>query len=191
MRKLAIACVSVAAAVFLSFYLFPLKLILPLALLCAAAAVILLPFRQRGDAAERAFLCALGAAVGFGAYSLHWNTTMRYAEQWDGTEQTMTACVMEMPTEGGYYTRIHVQRTESPKLDMMLYDYGEERPELRPGDILRADVKLRRADLFHGERNNSYISKDIYLTGTLKSMERYGSSRITIPPMPARTASGC
>ena len=95
MRKLAIACVSVAAAVFLSFYLFPLKLILPLALLCAAAAVILLPFRQRGDAAERAFLCALGAAVGFGAYSLHWNTTMRYAEQWDGTEQTMTACVME------------------------------------------------------------------------------------------------
>ena len=186
MRKLAIACVSVAAAVFLSFYLFPLKLILPLALLCAAAAVILLPFRQRGDAAERAFLCALGAAVGFGAYSLHWNTTMRYAEQWDGTEQTMTACVMEMPTEGGYYTRIHVQRTESPKLDMMLYDYGEERPELRPGDILRADVKLRRADLFHGERNNSYISKDIYLTGTLKSMERYGSSRITIRLLAAR-----
>ncbi|MBQ9663392.1 MAG: DNA internalization-related competence protein ComEC/Rec2 [Oscillospiraceae bacterium] len=180
MRKLAIACVSVAAAVFLSFYFLPLRLVTGFAIGCGVGALTLLLFRRRGDLAERCFLCVLGAAVGFAAYALHWNATLRYAELWDDTEQTMTVRVMEMPTDGDYYTRIHVQRTEAPKLDMMLYDYEEETPELRPGELLQVRAKLRRADLFHGEQNNNYISKDIYLTGTVKSMEPLGSSRPTI-----------
>lgn len=80
-------------------------------------------FRSRGDLCRRAFLIAVGAAVGFAAYSLHWYGTLRYAEAWDGTEQTLQVRVMEAPAEFDYYTRLHVQRTENPKLDLMLYDY--------------------------------------------------------------------
>ncbi|MBP5240077.1 MAG: hypothetical protein J6Z15_05800 [Oscillospiraceae bacterium] len=79
--------------------------------------------RSRDDLFRRAFLVAVGAAVGFAAYGLHWYGTLRYAESWDGTEQTMQVRVMEVPAEYDYYTRLHVQRTEKPKLDLMLYDY--------------------------------------------------------------------
>ncbi|MBO6017320.1 MAG: DNA internalization-related competence protein ComEC/Rec2, partial [Oscillospiraceae bacterium] len=70
--------------------------------------------------------------------------------------------------EYDYYTRLHVQRTERPKLDLMLYDYrGSIDPELEPGQMLAVTAKLRRSDLRYGERSDSYVSKDIYLTGTL------------------------
>ncbi|MBO7372889.1 MAG: DUF4131 domain-containing protein, partial [Oscillospiraceae bacterium] len=168
MRKLCTSSCALAGAVFASYYLLPLKGCISAAAVFCAAAVLLSFLRSRGDLFRRAFLVAVGAAVGFAAYGLHWYGTLRYAERWDGTEQTMQVRVMEAPAEYDYYTRLHVQRTERPKLDLMLYDYrGSIDPELEPGQMLAVTAKLRRADLRYGERSDSYVSKDIYLTGTL------------------------
>ncbi len=170
---------------------------------------------RRADLLHRAFLLALGAALGFGVYAMHWNRTLRYAEEWDGAEQTLSVRVMEAPQEYAYYTRIHVQRTEAPKLDIMLYDYrgllpggkadsetgsgspagagentaAEAAAGIEPGMLLRVAAKLRRADLRYGERNDSYVSKDIYLTGTLRSVEVLPGRSLTLRTLAARCSS--
>ena len=181
MRKLAIACASAAAAIFLSFYLLPQSAILPLAAVCALAGAVLI---WKGDRTRRSvyavFLVLLGAAFGFASYVLHWNATLRHAADWDETEQRMSVCLLESPEAFERYTRLLVQRTEEPKLDLMLYDYDGELPELRPGDLLEVTARFRRADLRRGEKNNSYISKNIYLTGTLRELEKTGERRMTL-----------
>ena len=181
MRKLAIACASAAAAIFLSFYLLPRNVILPLAGLCAPAGAILL---WRGNGAQlrvrAVFLALLGAGLGFASYALHWNATIGRAVDWDETEQRMSVCLLETPEVFERYTRLLVQRTEVPKLDLMLYVYDGELPELRPGDVLEVSARFRRADLRRGEKNNNYISKNIYLTGTLRELEKTGKRHITL-----------
>ena len=182
MRKLAIVCASAAAAIFLSFYLLPRNVILPLAGLCAPAGAILLwrGKRTRHGGVHAAFLVLLGAALGLASYALHWNATIGRAADWDETEQRMTVCLLESPEVFERYTRLLVQRTEAPKLDVMLYAYDGELPELRPGDELEVTARFRRADLRRGEKNNNYISKNIYLTGTLRELEKTGKRHITL-----------
>ena len=191
MRKLAGVCVSLACAVFLSYYILPLGALPGIALCSLALAV----------------LCFL--TLGLGAYLFHWNRTLRYAEEWDGAEQTLRVCVMETPQEYDRYTRVHVRRTEAPKLDLMLYDYrgllsgddallndeGEEKasdqgafagPLPEPGALLTVTAKLRRADLRYGERNDNYVSKDIYLTGTLHAVDVLTETAPTLRTLAAR-----
>ena len=189
MRKLAITCGSVAAAIFLSFYILPNAALMPLILACTATALILFFRRKQSDGRRRAFLCLLGAVIGFSVYALHWNATLRYAESWDETERSMSVCLMEVPTEGEYYTRLHVRRTEPPRLDLYLFDYSGETPDLRPGDVIQVTAKLRRADLRYGEQNNNYISKNIYMTGTLRSLEPTGTSRNSLRTLAAACRS--
>ena len=182
MRKLAIVCASAAAAIFLSFYLLPRNVILPLAGLCAPAGAILLwrGKRTRHGGVHAAFLVLLGGALGLASYALHWNATIGRALDWDETEQRMSVCLLETPEVFERYTRLLVQRTEAPKLDLMLYVYDGELPELRPGDVLEVSARFRRADLRRGEKNNNYISKNIYLTGTLRELEKTGKRHITL-----------
>ena len=170
-RKLMIAALSLSGAVFLSYYLLPLRWILPCASVCAAAAFSCFLLRKGERWIYMAFLCLIGAATGFSAYALHWNRTLRYAEQWDGTEQIISVQVMEAPTQLDHSLRLHVRRTEAPKLDMMLYDYNGLIQNLKPGNTLTVSARLRRADLRYGERSDSLVSKDIYLTGTLTKIE--------------------
>ena len=188
MRKLAIACASAAAAIFLSFYCLPQSFILPLTGACVLTGSMLL---WKGDRAHRSlcvFLLILpGAALGFASYALHWNATIRRAAEWDDRETSMAVCLLQPPEVYERYTRLLVQRTEAPKLDLMLYDYNGELPELRPGDLLEVTARFRRADLRRGEKNNSYISKNIYLTGTLHELEKTGERHMTLRTM----ASSC
>ena len=209
MRKLAGVCVSLACAVFLSYYILPLGALPGIALCSLALAVLCFLLRNRNDLLYRGFLCFLGVTLGLGAYLFHWNRTLRYAEKWDGAEQTLRVCVMETPQEYDRYTRVHVRRTEAPKLDLMLYDYrgllsgdyallndeGEEKasgqgafpgPLPEPGTLLTVTAKLRRADLRYGERNDNYVSKDIYLTGTLHAVDVLTETAPTLRTLAAR-----
>ena len=188
MRKLAAASASLALAVFLSYYLLPRESILPAAAVCLTAAAVSALLRRQSRTVRRIFLCLLGASIGFAAYALHWNRTLRYAEAWDGTEQILNVQVMESPVRLDYSTRIHVRRTEKPRLDMMLYDYNAQAGDLVPGNVLTVDAKLRRADLRYGERSDSLVSKDIYLTGTLAGIENRLPDQNSIRTLAARCA---
>ena len=161
---------SGAAAVFLSFYFLPHSLLLVIVITCSLAATGTFFLCRRSDGMKRLFLCLLGAALGFSIYLLHWNTVMPWVERLDETEQQLTVCLMEVPTEGDYSIRLHVRQTESPRLELLLYDYRGERLELRPGELLQVTAKLRRADLIRGEKSGNYLSRNILLTGTVREL---------------------
>ena len=95
MRKLLTACCSLAAAVVAAYYF----LSAPGSFTAAGAACILTAvlffLRKRDRLFLSLFLIALGAAVGFTAYGIHWNGTIRHAEAWDGEEQMIPVRVME------------------------------------------------------------------------------------------------
>ena len=188
MRKLMICALSLSAAVLLSYYCFPPGWILPAAAGCALAGIVCFFVRDQKAWLRRLCLCLLGASIGFSAFALHRSRTLRYAEAWDETEQTVQVRVMETPVQLDYSTRIHVQRTEKPRLDMMLYDYKAQADDLEPGNVLTVDTRLRRADLRYGERNDSLVSKDIYLTGTLVSIENRLPDQNSIRTLAARCA---
>ncbi len=186
MRKLAWISISCAAAIFLAYYMLPLSLLPPAALCFAVLSVPCFFLRKRRDAFLRGFLCLLGAAVGLTAFVLHWNRTMGYAAEMDGEELTLTARVMEYPLEAERYTRLHLRMTGKPKLDMLLYDYdGILENGLVPGDLVQVTARFRRADLRNGERSDSYVSKDIYLTGTLLEVQNSGERRHTLQSLAA------
>ena len=188
MRKLMIGALSLSAAVFLSYYCLPVYWILPAAAVCGMAGILCFLMQKKSRGMQRLFLCLLGAAVGFAVYAVHWDRTLRYAELWDETEQSMQVQVVETPVQLDYSTRLHVRRTEAPKLDLMLYDYREQTQDLMPGNVLTVNVKLRRADLRYGERNDNLVSKDIYLTGTLKEVAARHADRHGIRTLSALAA---
>ncbi|MBO5496330.1 MAG: DNA internalization-related competence protein ComEC/Rec2 [Oscillospiraceae bacterium] len=187
MRKLMMAALSLSLAVFLAWYLLPPRLLLPGALLCAALSGLLFLFRGRHMLLYRLALCALGAAIGLGVYCLHWNRTIRQAENLDGAEGSFFLRVMEYPEKYDRSTRIHLRMESWPYLDVMLYDYDrqEQTGRLVPGELVMAEAKLRRADLRGGERSGSYVSKNIYLTGTLRALQTGAGQRHSLRSLAA------
>ena len=186
MRKLAWISLACSAAVFLSYYILPLAVLPAAALCCAALSVLCFFRRKRSDTLFRAFLCFLGAALGLTAFVLHWNRTTGYAVGLDGEELTVPARVMEYPDEAEHYTRLHLRMTGKPKLDMLLYDYdGNADDSLSPGDLVQVTARFRRADLRNGERSDNYVSKDIYLTGTLLKIQSTGERHHTLRSLAA------
>lgn len=184
MRKLCWVSVSLSLAVFLSYYLLPVGAVLWLAVGCSLMALPAYLLRGRGNMLTRAFLCLLGAAIGFAAFTVHWSRTLHFAELMDGSERRLEVRVIAWPQSGEHYVRLQVETVGKPRLGVMLYDYSEENADLqnlKPGDLITAEVRLRRADLRYGERNDSYVSRDIYLTGTLRGEEHIpGNSRHSI-----------
>ena len=177
MRKLMMGALSLSFAVFLSYYLLPVRWLLPCAAACALLFCLLFLFRNRNNLFYRVSLCALGAAVGLCAYTLHWNRTIRYAEELDGAERSLFVRIMEYPERYDGYIRVHVRMESAPYLEVMLYDYEDRSEDLIPGQLVMADARLRRADLRAGERNDSYVSKNISLTGTLRAVTDSGGRR--------------
>ncbi len=165
MRKLARVCVALSFSVCLSYYLLPVG-ILPW--LASGALLLGLLLLRRS---QKIFLLLLGAGIGFGVFWLHWNLTILPAAQWDDSEQTISVQVLEYPQDYGHYSRIRVQTESWPRLGIYLYDYNDTAGSLNPGDRILISAKLKRADLRNGERNDSYVSKDVCLTGTLKSID--------------------
>ncbi|MCR5089962.1 MAG: DNA internalization-related competence protein ComEC/Rec2 [Oscillospiraceae bacterium] len=165
MRKLARVCIALSFSVFLSYYLLPVG-ILPW--LTPGALLLGLLTRHRS---RKLFLLLLGAGIGFGAFWLHWNLTVLPATQWDDSERTFSALVLEYPQEYEHYSRIRVQTESWPRLGIYLYDYNDVTGTLIPGDRVLLSAKVKRADLRNGERNDSYVSKDVYLTGTLRTVD--------------------
>lgn len=177
MRRLCTVSVALAASVFLSYYLLPATALPWLVGVCALAALCAFAFRKKKRAAYRIFLCALGLWAGFCLCLLQRETTFRIASDWDETEQSVELRVLEYPVESANYIRLHAECTESPRLGIMLYDYQKRTGEYEPGDLIRATARFRRADLRYGERNDSYVSKNVWLTGTLREAERSGEGR--------------
>ena len=187
MRKLMMVTLSLSLAVFVSHYLLTPRWMMFGAAGFAVLFGLLFVFRGVDDLLYRAALCALGAAVGFGVFYLHWNRTIRYAEEMDGEESILFLRVVAYPEQYDRYTRIQLRMESRPYLNVMLYDYDHRELSggLVPGELVIADAKLRRADLRGGERSDSYVSRNVYLTGTLRGLQRGAGQRHSLQTIAA------
>ena len=163
MRKLAWFAASFSGAVFAAVYLLPVWLLVPAGACCALAG--LTGLLLRGKKRYRVLLLSFGLGAGLcwtGVYSI---LVRAPALRLDGTEQTVTATIMDWPQRGDYSTSVlgEVYPEEGGAIATLLYLNGEEALELRPGHQIQVTASFRMADTMAGEPTSYYFAKGVLL----------------------------
>lgn len=169
MRKLAIACFSFSAAIFLACYLLPTGILLWLA---AGFALCGLPLLHSGQRWLRGFvISAFALAFGFLLFFLRVQFTLRPALSLDGETIDIRGEVCAYPQIFEDYARVEIRLDGSdlPGGKIVLYADGDALSTFSPGDMLCCSARLKRADERYGERYDSYLARGVYLTGNAKS----------------------
>ena len=176
MRKLAYCAGGFSAAIFLAHFLLPVRWVLPGAL--AAVVLALVTLLLPGQTRRRAMVALLSAAIGFGWYAAATAMRLTPAQTVSADVQTVTARVTEYPAayEHSYGLTVLLTSPDVPNCKARLYAADAGAADLRPGDEITVDVKLRPSTLRYGEETDSYISKGIYLIGSIqdKTLARTG-----------------
>lgn len=176
MRKLAYCAGGFSAAIFLAHFLLPVRWVLPGAL--AAVVLALVTLLLPGQTRRRVMVALLSAAIGFGWYAAATAMRLTPAQNVSDDVQTVTARVTEYPVayERSYGLTVVLTSPNVPDCKARLYVSDAGAADLHPGDEITADVKLRPSTLRYGEETDSYISKGIYLIGSVqdKTLERTG-----------------
>lgn len=191
MRKLATAAIVFSAAIFASHYLVPPDYYLICVALCAVFSLTAIFLKN--DMRTRALLIFLAAAVGFLMSLASYTYKTVPAREISGTEQAITARVTDYPEIYDEYSTlsIHLTSDNAPKLGAVLYSFEDELAELKPGDIITANVKLKTADERYGEafggNNADNIYLQCYLSGELEVTGKSAFSFIYFPKALAKS----
>ena len=175
-RKLAYCAGGFSAAIFLAHFLLPARWVLPGAL--AAVVLALVTLLLLGQTRRRVMAALLSAAIGFGWYAAASALRLTPVQNVSGDVQTVTARVTEYPVAyaRSYGLTALLTSPDVPNCKARLYVSDADAAALRPGDEITADVKFRPSTLRYGEETDAYISKGIYLIGSVrdKTLARTG-----------------
>lgn len=176
MRKLAYCAGGFSAAIFLAHFLLPARWVLPGAL--AAVVLALVTLLLPGQTRRRVMAALLSAAIGFGWYAAASALRLTPVQNVSGDVQTVTARVTEYPVAyaRSYGLTALLTSPDVPSCKARLYVSDADAAALRPGDEITADVKFRPSTLRYGEETDAYITKGIYLIGSVrdKTLARTG-----------------
>ena len=176
MRKLAYCAGGFSAAIFLAHFLLPARWVLPGAL--AAVVLALVTLLLPGQTRRRVMAALLSAAIGFGWYAAASALRLTPVQNVSGDVQTVTARVTEYPVAyaRSYGLTALLTSPDVPNCKARLYVSDADAAALRPGDEITADVKFRPSTLRYGEETDAYITKGIYLIGSVrdKTLARTG-----------------
>ena len=175
-RKLAYCAGGFSAAIFLAHFLLPARWVLPGAL--AAVVLALVTLLLPGQTRRRVMAALLSAAIGFGWYAAASALRLTPVQNVSGDVQTVTARVTEYPVAyaRSYGLTALLTSPDVPNCKARLYVSDADAAALRPGDEITADVKFRPSTLRYGEETDAYITKGIYLIGSVrdKTLARTG-----------------
>ena len=169
MRKLAIACISFSAAIFVSNYILPVS-VLPF--LTAALILLGVYFIARPAKFLRGITITVFAlAVGFGVFYAHYQNTAARVDKLAGVTMDINAKLISYPVSYEDYCRAEIKlKTEGlPAFKAILYDNSMALTEAEPGDRISFKGKLSSAGIRYGEAYDNYFSKDIYFIINTKS----------------------
>lgn len=184
-RRLAWAACSFSAAVFLAHFL----VLEPYWLWCAAGCALLcLPgLLLKGKNRQRALLLCGFLALGFVRYWGQMAFVISPAEAFAGETRVITARVTDYPVVNDGYTTVYVRLMDEtlPDRKAMFYSYDGVCDDLRPGDIITSEARLRSALTRMGEETDTYISKGIslrgYFQGEMNCNGRWWASFLYMP----------
>lgn len=170
MRRLAWASAGFSAAVFLSFYLLPPRL-LPWAALASALAALGLGLARR-NGLRRLVIFSAAFAVGClyfcGAYLLK----SVPAQRMDGESAELEGTVLTYPVDCGGYFRYEL-RAALPTggvTRIVVYDRSGAVPEdMAPGWRIRISASCRRADMRYGEDFEYYNANGVFVIAGVKA----------------------
>jgi competence protein ComEC len=187
MRKLALAAVSFAGATVLAHYLLPDTAIVWCGAFFSLAAFLGIAFK--GDTRLRIFIVSFGLAAGFLWNQAYSAVAFEPAKQFDGGTETVQAVVLGYPTQTDYGSKIlvGVRTAGSPRIKTQLYAYGDI-PMVKPGNTVGFTAKFRLADTMYGLSTDTFLSKGIFLSATLKGGLVVSDNRTPIPYFPAVVA---
>ncbi|MGM9615358.1 MAG: DNA internalization-related competence protein ComEC/Rec2 [Oscillospiraceae bacterium] len=164
MGKLVWAAIGFAAAAFGAEYFLP---IAGLPYFAAALAVIT-PAAKRLNKKYRAAVmtvllsAVLGLLSWWGCYALH----VAPCEELAGQDVTITARVTDYPQVTEQYSRVTVRIMDgAPQERANLYLYDADLPELRPGDIIAAAIRVRPVMDRSAAEMHTNTSSGVYLRG--------------------------
>lgn len=193
-RRLAWAALSFSVAVFLAHFAVPGAYLLLCAALCATLSLTALAFH--GKNRQRALLLCLFLALGFARYWAQWTYVITPSEAFAGQTRTVTARVTDYPLVNDGYTTVYVRLTDDalPNRKAMFYCYGRACDDLRPGDVITGEVRLRSALTRMGEETDVYIAKGValrgYVSGTVTVIGRWAGSVLYAPKEAAHALQG-
>jgi len=108
-------------------------------------------------------ISAVGLTIGILWFSGYAALFLKPAETLVGTEDTVTAELMDYAEESGYGTRCKVKILDSGLRGKGMYYGGYSLLDLEPGDRIRAKVKYYSAATLAGEHSTYYTSQGIFL----------------------------
>ncbi len=186
MRRLAIASGAFSAAVFVSCYLLPSVLLLPLAAVGIVGGSALLFLKERW--LRPGCIALFGLAFGFLLCFVHTQLTLRPAEALSEQERSFFGTVESYPVPSGEGWRVEMKLSIAgePDLRAVVYDGSDALSMAIPGDRFACRGKLRRADLRYGERYDAYNASDIYLIANLISIPQKISHSATLRTLALR-----
>lgn len=186
MRVLAVISFSFSAAILAANYFLPAS-VLPWLGGAALGFGFLLLLRRR-KWLMLFVLCCFGLSAGCFCYFFHAQRTLIRALPYDGRTEELNAQALDYPQQYESYGRVEVKllNEELSPLHAILYADGDALEGVEPGDRLKCTAKLKRADLRYGERYDSYLARDIYLTANAKSELQTESGGFSLRFLPVR-----
>ena len=189
MRKLAVAALYFAVAVFLSRYFVPFDWLL----ICGAVAALLSLFGLlfSGINRKRVIIALLSVAVGFLWCWVY--TTVFVKPYWHLHEQdvSINAVVTDYPVAReprGYRVDVSYKQSGSPAVGVRLYYYNEL--ELKPGDVIEVSARMRRTDITDdGDRYDLLSSRGIFLSAGVSGNINIVDSTNSLRFLPKRIAN--
>lgn len=182
MRSLCWWACGCSAAIFLSVYLLPEPLLLPVGLFCALGGLLSLLFHGRGR--RRAALLAAGFAVGFlwtGIYASLVRAPAHALSEEIPREYSLTVVSFPTATSRGASFTARLPLEGAPDALVQLYA-DSDALALRPGDRAKAKLALSPSDFLRGENVDFYQSKGVYLLGYVRGALTDVTSPDRIPP---------
>lgn len=165
MRKLFWAAFPFSVAVFLSVYLLPEGLFLPVGALCALG--VLGSRLLREDLRKRAALAAVGLCVGFlwtGCYTALVRTPAHALARGKADLYTVTALDYPARTRVGASLPVRLNGPDGRSYNVLLYLGGTEEP-LCPGDVIQLPLRLSPSNIIRGERVDYNDARGVSLIG--------------------------
>ena len=108
----------------------------------------------------------LAAAAGFLSWWGHYVLHIAPSEALVGEKITIEARVRDYVERNGDYDRVEVRvLSGAPREKALLYLYEGTLPELEPGDLIRADIRVTSAVTRQGKRSRIYTSRGYDLLG--------------------------